>query len=250
LDIIYYVTGLVRSGTSEDDVESLQSRAAGLEAALGERVAEIARAKSDLDAFRIRYRRDVGQLHDELDELERAIAEAELGEINRRLETEREGPSAAAHPPPESAARFTSDAIRTLFREVAKTIHPDLAQDEVARNRRHTLMVEANRAYALGDEERLRRILDAWERSPEAVPGSDPDAARQRLVRRIAQFEEELALCAGELADLKDSPLWKLKAMVDEAAARGKDLVADMVRRLKRDVMAARNRLDAMQWNP
>jgi hypothetical protein len=52
------------------------------------------------------------------------------------------------------------------------------------------------------------------------------------------------------LATLQESPLWKLKAMVDEAAERGKDLVADMVRRLERDVTAARNRLDAMRWNP
>ena len=111
-------------------------------------------------------------------------------------------------------------------------------------------MVEANRAYALGDEERLRWILGAWERSPEAVRGDDPEATRLRLVRRIAQIEEQLAACAGDLAALRDSALWKLKAMVDEAAARGKDLVADMVRRLKRDIMAARNRLDAMHWNP
>jgi len=38
--------------------------------------------------------------------------------------------------------------------------------------------------------------------------------------------------------------------MVDDAAAQGKDLVAEMVRRLTRDIMVARNRLDAMQWNP
>jgi hypothetical protein len=38
--------------------------------------------------------------------------------------------------------------------------------------------------------------------------------------------------------------------MVETAAARGKDLVADTVRRLKRGIVAARNRLDAMRWNP
>jgi hypothetical protein len=31
---------------------------------------------------------------------------------------------------------------------------------------------------------------------------------------------------------------------------REKDLVGDMVARLKRDIMAARNRLDAMLWRP
>jgi RecB family exonuclease len=111
-------------------------------------------------------------------------------------------------------------------------------------------MVEANRAYALGDEERLRSILDTWERSPEAVHGTDPEAARERLLRRIAQLEDRLALDAADLAALQASPLGRLKVMVDEAAARGKDLVADQVRRLKRDLVAARNRLDAMQWNP
>ena len=38
-----------------------------------------------------------------------------------------------------------------------------------------------------------------------------------------------------------------LKAMVDESAAKGKDLVRETVRRLKRDIMAATNRLDALR---
>ena len=63
-------------------------------------------------------------------------------------------------------------------------------------------------------------------------------------------LHERFSESAPHLAELEESPLWKLKVMVDEAAARGKDLVADTVRRLKRDVMAARNRLDAMLWNP
>ena len=62
----------------------------------------------------------------------------------------------------------------------------------MARDRRHSLMIEANRAYAVGDEEQLRAILQAWERSPEAVQGTDPEAMRLRLVRRIAQIEEQL----------------------------------------------------------
>jgi len=202
---------------------------------------------SDLAEFRIRYRRDVGGLLEELEELERAIAEAELGEFAKRLEDEGSaGPTPAAIPSSESAPRLTSDAVRRLFRDVAKMIHPDLAADDRTRDRRHALMIEANRAYALGDEERLRMILDAWEKSPESVQGDDWDAARLRLERRIAQIEEQLVVRARELAELHESPLWRLKAMVDAAETRGKDLIADQVRRLKRDITAARNRLDAM----
>ena len=246
------MTSLVPSGDRrEDDIATLRTRMAALEHTLEQRAASVTRAKSDLAAFRIRYTKEVGLLHEELDELDRAIAEAELGEMAKRLEEEQDGETgAAATAEPEAAARYTSDAVRRLFREVARTMHPDLAHDDPARDRRHTLMIEANRAYALGDEERLRRILHAWENSPEAVQGNDPESERLRLARRIAQAEGELDGLARELSELHESPLWKLKAMVDEAAGRGKDLVADMVRRLKRDIMAARNRLDAMQWNP
>ena len=246
------VTTLVRSGQPrEDDVESLRARVKELEALFGERRAEVDRVKADLAAFKIRYRSDVGLLHEELDDLERAIDEAELGAAAERVQPTADHPAAStAGERLDAAPRYTSDAVRKLFRDVAKAIHPDLAGDEHARDRRHSLMIEANRAYALGDEERLRSILQAWENSPEAVQGSDPEAARLRLVRRIAQIEEQLNVYAAELAVLRDSALWKLKAMVDEAAAQGKDLVAEMVARLKRDILVARNRLDAIQWRP
>lgn len=247
------MTDLVRSGRpDEQDLDGLRARVHELDTALAERGAEIAGVKVELDAFRIRYRHDVGLLHEELDELERAIAAAELGELSKLVEDDddRDSKAPPANPDPDVTPRLTSDAVRRLFRDVAKIIHPDLAGDADTRDRRHALMVEANRAYALGDEERLRWILQAWANSPDAVQGSDPESMRLRLVRRIAESEAQLDVFTSDLAALKDSPLWKLKAMVDEAAARGKDLMSDTVRRLKRDIVAARNRLDAMTWHP
>jgi hypothetical protein len=248
LSIIKAVTTLVRPSQPEDrGLDELQSRLAELEAALAARVSELERLNAELFAFKVKYRQEVGLLHEQLDELEAAIAQAELGEINRRLDEAQGEAGSPAAIPGESLPRFSTDAVRRLFRDVAKAIHPDLARDAQTRDRRHSFMIEANRAYALGDEERLRAILEAWERSPEAVQGSDDESARLRLVRRITQIDKRLQACATELAELEDSPLWKLKVMVDEASSRGKDLVSDMVRRLKRDILVARNRLDAMQ---
>jgi hypothetical protein len=222
---------------------------------LDRRAADADRISRELDMFSARYRQQVGSLHEQLDELELAIAAAELGELAKNLAEDGArkngaGESAPSPARPEPAPRFTSDAVRKLFRDVAKTIHPDLAHDEHARDRRHSLMIEANRAYALRDEEQLRRILEAWERSPDAVRGSDPASTRLRLERRRSQIEEQLEMCARDLAEAQASPLYELKTMVDKAADRGKDLVADMVARLKRDIMAATNRLDAMRSTP
>jgi len=241
------VTTLVRPDRPHDqDLETLRARVSELEAALMERSAEAGRSKAELDAFRIRYRQEVGLLHEELDRLELALAEAELGIIQERV-----GDTAGTPIDPaeriEAQPRFTTDAIRRLFRDVAKAIHPDLAQDELARDRRHSLMIEANRAYAVGDEEQLRAILERWERSPEAVEGTGEEAMRLRLMRRIAQMEEQIDALTASLAAVKDTSLWKLKAMVDEEAARGKDLIQDMVKRLKRDILVATNRLEAIK---
>ena len=246
------MTTLVRAQDCDDnDLEGLRSRVVELETMLGERGAEVVRAKADLHAFRTTYRRHVGSLHEQLEQLEVEIAEAELGELSRNVAAGTGSGSGPSEKPagarPEPLPRFTSDAVRKLFRDVAKVIHPDLTSDEVTRNRRHALMIEANRAYALGDEEQLRWILQAWERSPEAVPGRDPEAMRLRLVRRVAEIEAQLERLASDLAAVTDSPVWKLKAMVDEAAAKGKDLVHETVARLKRDIMVATNRLHAIR---
>jgi hypothetical protein len=246
----FAVTTLVPSDRRrDDDLEELRTRLAEREAILGERGAEAARAKSELERFRIDYRKRVGILHDKLDALEAAIADAEAEVAQSRPVKAGDGdadpPPAAARPAP--LPRFTSDGVRKLFRDVAKAIHPDLASDAVARDRRHSLMVEANLAYASRDEEQLRSILQAWENRPEAVLGSDPESVRLRLIRRLAQIDEQLTTLTSDLAELRETPLWKLKAMVDEAAATGKDLVRDMIGRLKRDILVATNRLHAMR---
>ncbi len=241
------VTSLVRTDRPNDhDLDTLHARVTKLENALAARRAEFDRSKADAEAFRIRYRQQVGRLHEELDRLELASAEAELGILQDRRSDAGAPPASPPVGQPEPQARFTTDAVRRLFRDVAKLIHPDLAPDADARDRRHSLMIEANKAYALGDEQQMRAILDAWERGPDVVQGTDDEAVRLRLMRRLAQIEEHLDALAAALAALQESSLWKLKTMVDDEAAKGKDLIQDMVRRLNRDILVATNRLDAV----
>ena len=193
------VFSLVRSRPADArDITDLRARVSEQGALLDARLARLTRLESELETFKVRYRREVGRRHEELDELEYAIAELELAELARQLGQEpADRPTRPAVEREEPAPRFTSDAVRKLFRDVAKAIHPDLAADEHARQRRHTLMIEANRAYTLGDERRLRAILQAWEGSAVAVPASDADAVRLQLLRRLAQIHEQLEACVA-----------------------------------------------------
>jgi hypothetical protein len=244
------VFSLVRSRPPDDrDLRDLRARVSEQGTLLDARLARLTQLEAELETFKIRYRREVGRRHEELDELDREIAELELAELTRQLGSEpTDRPSSHATERSEPAPRFTTDAVRKLFRDVAKAVHPDLAESEHARQRRHALMIEANRAYALGDERRLRAILHGWESSTVARPASDADALRLQLLRQLARIQNELEACDGDLAALEASPLWKLKLMSDDAAANGRDLIGEMVRALARDIMVARNRRDAIRF--
>jgi len=155
--------GGVRTDRPHDqDLESLRATASELETAHAQRRADVSAVEAELASFKIRYRAEVGLLHEELDRLELELAEAELGELKKRTDIPEAAAASADKERIDAPPRLTSDAVRKLFRDVAKAIHPDLAGDDLARDRRHSLMIEANRAYALGDEEQLRLILQAW----------------------------------------------------------------------------------------
>lgn len=76
-------------------------------------------------------------------------------------------------------------ALKRLFREVAKRVHPDLTLDEEDRSRRGRLMGEANRAYEYGDADRLSAILEEYEVIPESVEESAQTGDLLQIVRSI-----------------------------------------------------------------
>jgi hypothetical protein len=103
------VPSLVRSRRPDDDFDALRARIFELESLLSERAAETDRVRSDIGAFKIRYEQQVGWLHEELDELERAIAAAELNELSKREDLPR---ARAARAPIEPHDDF--DGLRCL----------------------------------------------------------------------------------------------------------------------------------------
>lgn len=76
-------------------------------------------------------------------------------------------------------------ALRNLYREVAKRVHPDLTSDEADRGRRQRLMAEANEAFAQGDANRLTKILEESGLRAEPVQPAAVTADLVRAVRKI-----------------------------------------------------------------
>jgi len=215
---------------------------------------EFAEKRADVEAFQLalqqlqtRYLSELGRYYAELTAIQAAIEEAEIRLGLRApidpadLGAEEEGGGGCSNRSEPSVD------LKRMFRDIAKAIHPDKADNKAARDRRHSLMAEANRAYADRDGDRLLLILRSWEKSPEAVPGDDPAAARIRLERRVAELKEQLLELDIEMADLARSAIAKLKERFDEAASQGWDLFAEMRRQVKREILTAKFRLTGLQ---
>jgi hypothetical protein len=233
--------------------EPSRVRLAQLELELAAREHSLAATGSELQALQAKYLGAVGQYYRTLVELEAAIAEAEVrAGLRPPVDPDASDDDSEADVDASSCSNRSapSSDLKAMYRNLAKTIHPDLALDEPARWRRHSLMAEANRAYAERDADRLRLILHAWERSPESVLGDDPEADQSRVHRRIAQIEDRLLAIDAEFTDLRASAIWQLQRKIEVAKAQGWDLFAEMVLEVKREVRRAKARLASLRRAP
>lgn len=78
-------------------------------------------------------------------------------------------------------------ALKALYREVSKRVHPDLSQGEPDRLRREILMRRANQAYEDGDSNRLRTILQEHAAGVEFRQASEAAADPVSVVRSLTR---------------------------------------------------------------
>ena len=144
-------------------------------------------------------------------------AKAEAAEAR----TQAEEAYSAAHCEAAEVQPFTpSPELKKLYREAAKRVHPDTATDEEDRARRERLMKEVNAAYAAGNEDALRRILDGLDTSPDAVQGSGIGADLIRILRQLRQVRDRIAAIELEISDLSETDLAQLKERQNSRRSR------------------------------
>jgi len=225
-----------------------------LERRVDERERDLLSVKTELQQLQVRYLSELGALYAELNALDEDLAQAEIKAGLRVPDEpdmdEPDGP-ATSESAGCSSTSAPSSALKAMFRDIARAVHPDAAPaahtDERTRYRRHSLMAEANRAYAERDEDRLRLILRAWKLDEDAATCADPVAERPRLHRRAAALTERLAALDADFDDLQSSAIARLKSRIDEARIQGWDLFAEMVRQIRREIDAARIKLTRLR---
>ena len=239
----------------EKEILRKREELAAIRATLAERELELVDLRSQLAAFEGRYLRQVGTLYAELDEWK-----ARISELHARLD-----PSAAAnaraHEAREQARQTYEDAhskasethdfipspeLRSLFREVAKRIHPDFCRDAGDLERRTRFMAEANRAYEAGDAEALQRILDEYRDGADAVEGEGIGAELVRIIRQISQAKDRVSAIEQELAALRQSEIALLKKQAEESEQDGRDLLAELATAVREQIERTKKEYEAL----
>jgi hypothetical protein len=254
------MANITRTQTPEErELAAKNAGLAGLKIELAQRELDFATLRVELRAFEQRYLRIVGVKFAAVDDLEAQIAET----LNRRnpsdemarrraaeartKATESAGVTGAIEPQMHAADFKPSEDLKRLYREIAKRVHPDLVTDDDERAKRNQVMGEVNRAYAEGDEVRLRAILDEWETSPDAVTGDGVGAELVRIIRKIHQVQARLASLEIEIAKLTGSELAVLKARAESEQMNGLDLLAQMAEQLNEQIVQLRQKRDVLR---
>lgn len=246
-----------RKRPEEVELDEKKQELAALQSELVERELGLANLHVELAAFRALYMRVVGVLYTELDSIQAQIAEriskSRPSDEDARAKASRARAKAEASQSDyeetlalKSREFNPSQTLKSLYREVAKRVHPDLATDPEDRLRRQRFMAEANRAYEMGDENRLRAILEEYEDSPESFAGEGLAAELVRVIRKIAQVKKRFKEIEAEHERVVRSELCTLREKVFEAGRQGRDLLREMAENVKIEIDIARQELESL----
>jgi DNA-dependent RNA polymerase auxiliary subunit epsilon len=247
---------ILQPGPNAAGLAEKRERLAAVRAALAEREADIAQFRAQLKAFEGRYLQRVGVLYAELDEIAARITEREVDlydsdsarrrarEARQRAQETHEAAFGADQEPVEFDP---SPSLKTLFREVARRIHPDFASDEAEQKHFTLLMTRANHAYSCGDAETLQRLLDDHLDVNAAVADEGDGVTLLRLARQIQHAVRDIAALDREHQTLLQSEIGQLYTDAEAAAHEDRDLLAELAASVRERIADAQYRLEFVE---
>lgn len=239
----------------EIELESKEAELGRLKEAHKSRSDSLAKLKAELRTFEKVYHQVIGVRIAELDDLEAKICGTShqccdmQDEMHSQVGGEWSGHLHAAdllNEEADASQCISRNNLKILYREVAKAIHPDLAQNERDRATREKLMSVANHAYAEENREELLRILREWERSPGKISCGSIGDELIRVIRLNAKEREIILDLDNQIETLMGTDTYIFKQRVDNSLANGIDLLAEMAATVDLNIANARKRLAAM----
>lgn len=245
-------------------IERLRAELHAVHQQMQDAEAELDSQLADIEAFEFEFEAHVGPLVDQL-----SAVEAELDAYKTRIQQMRhdqfmdssyrpveeqyrrawepppidskkqEAPSAPQPPKQEEA---TKAEIKRLYRQLARTYHPDLADSDGERIFRTEKMRAVNDAYKAGSMVELLALADELEAREKRIgegkrpsPANQSSQSSQTDTQLVEALEQELARCQrklryfdNQLRNLHNRPIVELMVDVKFGKKQGRDVFATM----------------------
>jgi chromosome segregation ATPase len=136
--------------------------------------------------------------------------------------------------------------LKTMYRQLCRRFHPDLAQDEAERICRTEMMAKINAAYTAKD----LRAIESLAEQPDCDAISEAQVAEQRLASlrdTLERIQQRLGEIAGEIDQLVHSDLLELSIETKLASQQGRDLWAEMEADLKATLVEKKAELASLK---
>ena len=211
-----YVSEEDTQEAAEEQAEAAQRLRERIEEALGQPIEKPDQYQTPEEMMEAGMRQ--WQRQQEADEQRKAAKRAA-----RKAQNQAQKKSAAAEkgelPPAMLREADAKSAIRTVFRQLASTLHPDREPDEQERLRKTALMSEVNAAYEKND---LSTLLRLQLQVTQVKPGGAARMADAQLMAMASLLKEQVAALEDDLDQLQSRLSRELcvtvRAEADEAS--------------------------------
>lgn len=225
---------------------------------LTERELALSTLQADLRSFEIEYYLKVGEKYVQLDKLQATLDNifasripSDLNAKKRAAESKQKAQQSASdaeqfdqrHENKQPKFEATTE-LKSIFRELAKLLHPDLTLDPNEKERRHRFMQQINEAYQAGDLKRLNDIYDAEKNNPDIIKGDDVGSSLVRIIRKIAQVEKRIVELDRDLDELHKTDLFILFETVKKENQKGNNLLEKMSTELDSRITFLQNQIE------
>ena len=217
---------------------------------------QLAECRAAVGAFEFKLRAQIGRLTQRLDKLDSEIKgyrrqlswindhwEATAEEIDFRSMGQDDAPAGKHNDfqeevpaAPSSLNEDERKEIKHLFRQLARRFHPDMAVDAADREYRTQMMAAINAAYGAGDLEKLQQLALEPDAADLVEYAQTDQQLAEALTREIERCRRRLAEIRQELGHLEQHQSTRLMRRAQQAEAEGRDLLAEMARRLEEQI--------------
>ncbi len=238
----------------QEELDAKNRQMSELETEYVSKQIEYSTLTGEIAAFRNRYLLRVGTLYTQLDAV-RAELFAQLAKLSPDDDVAKSAADRARIQADETAQELNgadeenpitfspSLELKQLYRQAAKLIHPDRAQNDEDRILRNGLMAEINKAYESGDADAIAELTEKYR--DRLLPDESDDIGTRlvRVIRLLAKTRIHIESLDKTIAELRASEWYTLKADVESQEALGGDPLGRLADKLRQDIHAEETRL-------